>query len=107
MNNLPEETISVIILSYKNFDYIYEAIDSVFEQSYPSIELIIADDCSENYPGELLQKYIQENKRKNILSCCVYSNSTNYGTVKNLNTAIKISLGCEDTYNASTNEKLL
>ena len=83
----------LIILSYKNFDYIYEAIDSVFKQSYPSIELIIADDCSDNYPGELLQKYIQEYKKNNILACCVYSNPTNYGTVKNLNTAIKISKG--------------
>lgn len=93
MCNRLEETISVIILSYRNFKYIYEAIDSVLCQSYPSIELIIADDSSENFPQQQLEEYISGKKNNCISSYSIYSNPTNYGTVKNLNTAIKKSKG--------------
>ena len=40
-NNLP--LISVIILTYKQQNYLFDTIKSVLEQDYPSLELILSD----------------------------------------------------------------
>ena len=43
-NNLP--LVSIIIPSYNHANFIKEAIQSVINQSYPNIELIVIDDGS-------------------------------------------------------------
>ena len=79
--------VSIIIISYRNFSHIYEAIDSALMQDYSRIELIIADDGSEEFPEQEIKTYIDKHKRDNIEDILVYSNEKNLGTVKNLNTA--------------------
>ncbi len=85
--------VSTIILTYKNFEYIYEAIDSVLNQDYKNIELIINDDGSENFNKNKLFEYINKNKNDNIKNVIINQNEQNMGTVKNYNTAIKLSSG--------------
>ena len=84
---------SVIVLSYKNLKYLYNAIDSVLSQSYNMIELLISDDGTKDFPLDSIINYIEKNKRNNIVSYSVNSNSINLGTVKNINNAIKRSIG--------------
>lgn len=84
---------SVIITCYQKITYLYKAIDSVLQQNYSGIELLIADDGSDYFPQLEIENYIKKNKKSNILSVSVYSNPENFGTVKNLNTAIKKSTG--------------
>lgn len=38
--------VSVFIVTYNSSDYIIEALDSVRNQTYPNIELVVSDDCS-------------------------------------------------------------
>ena len=38
--------ISVIILNYKGKDYIEECLDSVLEQTYEPLEIIVVDNAS-------------------------------------------------------------
>lgn len=83
------ELFSVIILVYNNSVYLTECIDSVLMQTYPNIELIIADDHSHCFDEEYFKDYIQKHKRSNISSFVVYSNEENLGTVKNINCALK------------------
>lgn len=90
---MENDLVSVIVLSYKKYDYIFETIDSVLQQTYPSIELIIADDGANNFPQEEISQYVFKKKAENIRSVLIYSNTTNYGTVKSLNIAIKRSKG--------------
>ena len=85
--------VSVIILSYKQFAYIYETIDSVLLQDYPAIEIVIADDGSPNFPQNEIVSYIEKNKRDNIQGYTLLHDGVNVGTVKNINNGIKHSSG--------------
>ncbi len=72
--------VSVIILSYKQFAYIYETIDSVLMQDYPAIEIVIADDGSPNFPQNEIVSYIEKNKRDNIQGYTLLHDGVNVGT---------------------------
>lgn len=85
--------VSIIILTYKNFQYFTECIDSVLIQRYPKIELIISDDGSDNFDLEYIKSYINKNKKANIIDVNIIYNKRNIGTVKNYNNAIKVSKG--------------
>ncbi len=81
--------VTCTIYTYRNLKYIYEALDSVFIQDYPNIELNIQDDGTEEFPYDDICDYIEQNKRKNILCYDVHTNTENLGTVKSCNIAIK------------------
>lgn len=49
--------ISVIIPVYNREQYLAEAIESVFAQTYPAIELIVVDDGSVDRSAEVAQRY--------------------------------------------------
>lgn len=85
--------VSLIILSYKNLNYLKETIDSTLNQDYKNIQLIIGDDGSPGFDCSEYEKYINLNKKDNIKDIVVYKNTTNIGTVRNLNKAIKLSNG--------------
>lgn len=51
--------VSVIMPCYNAKDYICEAINSVFGQTYPSVELIVVDDGSSDGSCEILQQLSQ------------------------------------------------
>lgn len=80
---------SVIIVCYNNDEYLTTAIDAVLGQDYSEIELIVADDCSREFDRDKYFNYIKNGNRGNIKQFAVYSNPENYGTVKNINTALK------------------
>lgn len=84
---------SVIILCYRHFQYLYQAIDSVFEQDYPDIELIISDDGSDAFPEKEIREYIESHKTKQITNVIVRQQASNGGTVKHLNGAIPACTG--------------
>lgn len=103
------EVVSCIVLCYKNFQYIYGALDSIMMQDYPAIEIIVSDDGSANFPESEIKEYIEKNKKDNIVNYQVYSNVENVGTVKNYNGAVKKSTGeyiaplaCDDEYYDAT-----
>lgn len=85
--------VTCIMTVYKKYTYIYRAIDSILEQEYPDIELIICDDCSGDFPKQKIINYVNEHKNSNIKNVIIYSNEVNLGTVKNFNTALKKSSG--------------
>ena len=43
--------VSVIIPTYNRPDYLWEAVDSVFAQTYPFIEILVIDDGSSEGGG--------------------------------------------------------
>jgi len=82
------ELVTIITLSYKKYDYIMEAIDSVLKQDYPNIQYIISDDGADNCPREKIESYVKNNSTDNIKDFSLLTRESNVGTVKNLNQAI-------------------
>lgn len=90
MNN---PLVTCIVLSYQRFEYLYEAIDSIIQQDYTNIELIVADDASDEFPEYAIRAFVETNKKSNLKRIIIYSNQHNLGTVKNYNNAIKMGQG--------------
>lgn len=75
MNNGADSVgISVIMPAYNAAKTIGRAIESVLEQTYKCLELIIIDDCSTDGSREIIKKYAEQDARIQILY-----NETNEG----------------------------
>ncbi|NMA48640.1 MAG: glycosyltransferase [Tissierellia bacterium] len=85
--------VSIIILTYNNFSYFKQCLDSVLNQDYTKIELIISDDFSNNFDEKSIKNYLETNKQSNIINYKIIMNKQNLGTVKNFNNAIENSNG--------------
>lgn len=55
--------VSVIIPNYNKAHYLGTCIESVLSQTYPSIRIIIVDDCSTDSSRELIRSYAAANSR--------------------------------------------
>ena len=59
---MDEKLVSVIIPAYNIEDYIGRCLDSIISQTYKNLEIIVVDDGSRDYTGEIMQKKIEESK---------------------------------------------
>ncbi len=75
--------VSLLLISYNNCEYIYEALDSILEQSYCNIELIVSDDCSSDFNKRKIKQYIKK-RHSNIKRLIINKNAKNMGTVRHL-----------------------
>lgn len=78
-NNL----VSVIIVNYNCGNYIERAIESVLNQTYKNIELIIVDDNSNDNSIDVIKKYLKDDR------ISLYKSNTNMGPYWAKNTAIQ------------------
>lgn len=76
--------VTFAIVSYNNYKYIKEALNSVFIQTYPNIQLIISNDASSDFDEDDLINYLNANRTDNIKQIIVNNNERNIGTVKNI-----------------------
>lgn len=100
MENRP--LITVITAAYHS-RYLYEAINSVLSQTYPRIEYIVTDDGTGGFDKEGVERYIEKNKKSNIVDFRVIHHVENLGTVRNMNIAMKACQG-EYIFNLSADD---
>ncbi len=74
------EQIDILMATYNGEKYLREQIESILNQTYKNIRLIISDDCSTDKTREIIKEY--EKKDKRIIS---YFQEKNLGYVKNFN----------------------
>lgn len=75
--------ISVYVLNHNYGEFLECAIESVLEQTYQNIEIIIIDDCSHDNSGSIIQKY-KKNKAIKVIR-----NKDQLGLIKSANIALK------------------
>ena len=100
INNPP--LVSVIAVCYNHQKYVVETLDSIINQTYSNIQLIIMDDCSSDNSVQVIQQWIDINN----IDCVFISHQQNKGLCKTLNEALKYVKGkyykliaCDDTLN--------
>lgn len=80
---------SVIVSSYKQNNFIYDALDSILSQDYKSIQLIVVDDATPYFSIKKVEQYIKHKNHGNIIDIWIHTNKHNMGTVKNFNIALE------------------
>lgn len=81
--------VDVLILSYNQINYIEACIESVLQQKYKEIHLIIADDCSTDGSVELIKNY--QKKYPSVITASL--NKKNLGITKNHNCGFQLRKG--------------
>ena len=76
--------VTIICLCYNQQEYILESLFSVINQDYPSIELIIVDDCSTDNSKAVIEKW-----RIDFPKIEFITNDFNLGSTKSFNKALK------------------
>lgn len=61
-NRLDKPLVSVRILTYNSSKYIIETLNSVFNQTYQNLELVVSDDCSTDNTVQLCKDWIDKHK---------------------------------------------
>lgn len=85
---IKEPLVSVALCTYNGERYIIELLDSLVQQSYDHIEIVVVDDGSTDRTYEILSKY--KSRFENIR---MYRNEKNIGFAKNFEKAIKLCVG--------------
>ena len=86
MQNTP--LVSVLCLCYNHEKFVVESLNSVLNQSYSNIELLIADDCSADNSVLVIEDWL-----KNHPNIIFKANKVNLGNTKTFNALFKQSKG--------------
>lgn len=84
---MEKELITIIIPVYNVEKYIHKCIDSVINQTYKNLEIILVDDGSPDNCGEICDEYAKEDKRIKVI------HKENGGLSDARNTGIDIAKG--------------
>ncbi|NLH39963.1 MAG: glycosyltransferase family 2 protein [Elusimicrobia bacterium] len=98
MNNFP--LVSVFIPAYNHEKYIADSIESVINQTYKNIELLIINDASTDNTNQIILKYIDE-CRNRFIRFEYRNNTENKGITNSMNESVKWARGKYFTANAS------
>lgn len=86
MNSNTAPLVSILISTYNDERYIVESINSILNQTYSNIEVLVVNDASTDHTGQLLQQI--QDRRVSIIE-----NETNCKLAANLNKMIRIAKG--------------
>lgn len=80
--------VSIICLCYNHDDFVVESLNSVLNQNYQPIEMIIIDDCSTDKSVAVIEKWLE-----NLQNITFIKNTKNLGNTKSFNKAAKMAKG--------------
>jgi len=92
--NMKDFLVSIIVISYNSSKYILNTLESIKEQTYRNIELIISDDCSTDNTVVVCQRFIEENQSVEFIrDAKIVSTEKNSGITPNYNNGLKHAQG--------------
>ena len=80
--------VTIICLSYNHEKFVVETLNSVLNQNYSPIELIIVDDCSSDITKSIIEDWLLSHSDVRFIA-----NEVNLGNTKSFNNALKIAKG--------------
>lgn len=84
--------VSVPVITYNSSKTVVETLDSIYAQTYPNIELIVSDDCSQDKTVEIVCEWIDKHKDRFVRTELI-TTERNTGTSANLNRAEAVCQG--------------
>lgn len=88
------DLVSVVIPAYNHKQYIKEALDSVYNQTYQNIELVLLDDCSKDDTLEIAQQWAKERKaNERFKRLILEKNPVNLGAHNTINRGLSLATG--------------
>ena len=82
-----EKKISVIVPVYNVADYLSECLDSILQQDYKNMEIILIDDGSTDLSGSICDIYAEKDTRFNVI------HQTNSGAAAAKNAGLRVATG--------------
>lgn len=79
--------VTVSVITYKSAETVLETLDSIYAQTYPSIELVVSDDCSPDNTVAICRQWIADHKNR-FTDCRIIESDRNTGITANCNRAI-------------------
>ena len=95
---MEEKRISVVLPVYNGSEMVGKSMESVLDQTYKNIELIIVNDCSTDNTLDVIKEYEKKDNRIKILN-----NKTNLKLPRSLNEGFKIATGDYYTWTSDDN----
>ncbi|MCK5825184.1 MAG: glycosyltransferase [Ichthyobacteriaceae bacterium] len=80
--------VSIVVITYNSAEFIIETLNSIYNQTYNNLELIISDDSSKDNTITLAKNWVNQHKNR-------FTNTTILTSNKNLGTSININKGCK------------
>lgn len=87
-----KDLFSVIVLTYNQEDLVTECLQSVLEQTYTNIELIISDDASKDNTLKVVEHWAEKN-RKRFRNIHIVTSTSNKGIPANHNRGLSVARG--------------
>lgn len=79
-----EETIDILLATYNGEKYVIDQIESILNQTYKNIRLLISDDCSTDNTRQILEQYQKKDNR-----IIIFMQERNLGYVGNFEFLLK------------------
>lgn len=83
--------VTLLILCYNQQEYIADAIDGAFAQDYPSLEILISDDCSKDDTFDIVKARVSTYRGPHTVRC--YRNDHNIGIAEHVNKLNRLASG--------------
>lgn len=80
--------VTIICLCYNHENFVIESLNSVINQTYKNIQLIIVDDCSSDNSVKVIEKWLRDYPKIHFIK-----NETNQGNNKSFNNAFEYARG--------------
>lgn len=81
------ELISVVVITFNSSKTVIETLESIRNQTYANLELIVSDDCSTDNTIEIVRGWVRRN-HKRFTNVRILKAKNNHGITKNCNIAI-------------------
>lgn len=92
MNQQSDPLVSVVIITYNSARYLIDTLESVKSQSWPTLELIVSDDCSSDNTCQLCHEWLKKNGH-HFVKTRIITSMSNTGISSNCNRGLRLAAG--------------